>query len=108
MLVKEPPKHIERGKVLRYLHQKEFASWKAELLSGFSVLLTGFGSKYNLLNHFYREALSGEKCVVIEGFNPSFSLMHLVHLLCDSYFLLNYDAMRQDLLVGVVGGVERS
>ena len=75
---------------------------------GVCVLLTGFGSKYNLLNHFYREALRGEKCVVIEGFNPSFSLMHLVHLLCDSYFLLNYDAMRQDLLVGVVGGVERS
>ena len=50
---------------MRYLHQKEFASWKAELLSGFSVLLTGFGSKYNLLNHFYREALRGEKCVVI-------------------------------------------
>ena len=72
------------------------------------MLLTGFGSKYNLLNHFYREALRGEKCVVIEGFNPSFSLMHLVHLLCDSYFLLNYDAMRQDLLVGVVGGVDRS
>ena len=77
-------------------------------MSGFSVLLTGFGSKYNLLSHFCREALKGEKSVVIEGFNPSFSLMHLVHLLCDAYFLLNYDSMRQDLLVGVMGGVERS
>ena len=87
--------------MLRFLHQKEFAAWKAELLSGFSLLLTGFGSKYNLLSHFLRHALRGEKCLVVEGFNPSFSLMQLVSVLWDSYFFLNRDSMRQDVLVAM-------
>ena len=108
LLLKQPPKHVERGKVLRFLHQKEFAAWKAELLSGFSVLLTGFGSKYNLLGAFLRHALRGEKCLVVEGFNPAFSVIQLVNTLCDSYFFLNHDSMRQDVLVALGSRLHRS
>ena len=112
-LLKVPPSHIERGKVQRYLLLNNFPTWKSkvfqlyfpssfayyQLLAGFNLLLTGLGSKYNILQEFHDKAMREENCLIVNGFNPSFSLMEFVGILCEELFLFNYKDMRQDIVV---------
>ena len=63
------------------------------------MLLTGFGSKYNVLTEFVRRALDSEKCLVIQGFHASFKLTEFLHVLLTSGFNVNVDGMKQETLV---------
>ena len=65
-------------------------------------MLTGLGSKYHILQTFQKQALVGENCMIVNGFNPSFSLSEFVNLLCDQLFGFNREGMRQDVLVGIL------
>ena len=65
-------------------------------------MLTGLGSKYHILQEFQKQALVGENCMIVNGFNPSFSLSECVNLLCDQLFGFNREGMRQDVLVGIL------
>ena len=70
-----------------------------QMLGGFSVVLTGLGSKYTVLKEFQRTALRRELCIVINGFNPSFSFSELLSLIATRFLSLHSDGLRQDLLV---------
>lgn len=63
-------------------------------------MLTGLGSKYHILQEFQKQALVGENCMIVNGFNPSFSLSEFVNLLSDQLFAFSKEGMRQDVLVG--------
>ena len=65
-------------------------------------MLTGLGSKYHILQEFQKQALVGENCMIVNGFNPSFSLSEFVNLLCDQLFGFNREGMRQDVLVCIL------
>ena len=65
-------------------------------------MLTGLGSKYHILQEFQKQALVGENCMIVNGFNPSFSLSEFVSLLCDRLFAFNREGMRQDVMVGIL------
>lgn len=70
------------------------------MLAGFNVLLTGFGSKYHVLEEFRGVALKEERCVTVTGFKPSCSLGELAEMLCSKAFGVNTDGMRTDGMVG--------
>lgn len=112
LLLKQPVKHLERGKVQRFNLQHKFCKWKAEvedicliqsqLLSGFNLLLSGYGSKYSLLTEFVRKALDSEKCLVVHGFNGSFKLTEFLHVLLTNAWNVHSEGMKQDLLVTII------
>lgn len=62
-------------------------------------MLTGLGSKYTVLKEFQRTALRKELCVVINGFNPTFSLSEFLNLIATRFLSLHNDGLRQDQLV---------
>ena len=63
-------------------------------------MLTCLGSKYHILQEFQKKALAGENCMIVNGFNPSFSLTEFTTLLCDKLLALNREGVRQDIVVG--------
>lgn len=66
---------------LSRLYEMQFAQWSFELKEGFNLMFYGFGSKRNLLIKFLRDYLLPEeknaKCLVINGYNPEFSIRSL-------------------------------
>ena len=64
-------------------------------------MLTGLGSKYTVLKEFQQTALRKELCIVINGFNPTFSLSELLNLIANRFLSLHNDSLRQDQLVNL-------
>ena len=64
-------------------------------------MLTGLGSKYTVLKEFQQTALRKELCIVINGFNPTFSLSELLNLIANRFLCLHNDSLRQDQLVNL-------
>lgn len=48
----------------------QFGRWWAQLRAGNSLLLCGFGSKYDLLNAFAREWMADGACFTVNGLHP--------------------------------------
>ncbi|KAF0699178.1 Aste57867_10230 [Aphanomyces stellatus] len=73
------PKQLE-------LHMQQFDRWERQLLAGFNLLITGFGSKLQLLQSLATR-LSVERSVLqIHGYIPSVSIRYVVTTLFDKLF----------------------
>ncbi|KAF9092657.1 Origin recognition complex subunit 2 [Mortierella sp. GBA35] len=46
-----PTKHAQEMEMLRLLYEEQFSQWFFELVSGFNLLIYGYGSKRQLLTH---------------------------------------------------------
>ena len=70
-----------RSSALLSAHALEFPRWFALLRRGFSVLLSGFGSKKRLLTQFARTWLVDSPVVVVNGYCASLSARHVLSAL---------------------------
>jgi len=70
--------HIKEIVKLHSLHERKYRSWMLNMLSGFNVLLYGFGSKHMLLEKFRKNMLLEHAHIVINGFFPSIQLRQVL------------------------------
>ena len=71
------------------------------MLSGFNLLLTGYGSKYNLLTEFITRALDSEKVLVVQGFHAAFKLTEFLQVFLTNGWNVHTDGMKQEVLVSL-------
>ncbi len=64
-------------------YRGKFDKWEALLREDFSIVCFGLGSKRRLLQDFHSRRLSGETCVVVNGFFPALTLRHLLAAIAD-------------------------
>uniref|UniRef100_A0A8D8Q176 Origin recognition complex subunit 2 n=1 Tax=Cacopsylla melanoneura TaxID=428564 RepID=A0A8D8Q176_9HEMI len=55
-----------------------FMEWLLFLRENFNLLLYGFGSKYKVMDEFYKKMLSHSKVLVINGFFPDLTLKEIL------------------------------
>ena len=68
-----PERHAaEKAELRRRLHS-QFGRWWAQLRAGNSLLLFGFGSKYELLSRFAREQTGDGASLAVNGLHPGLS-----------------------------------
>ncbi|PHJ22563.1 origin recognition complex subunit [Cystoisospora suis] len=65
-----------KANLLRYQVAAHSVEWKAALLSGYSILVTGFGSKKTLLDLFAQNALREGFCCIINGYRRELRLQY--------------------------------
>ncbi|EPT24801.1 origin recognition complex subunit 2 protein [Toxoplasma gondii ME49] len=99
-----------KNNLLHYLLAAHSLEWKAALLSGYSVLVEGFGSKKLLLDRFAHQALRDGVCCVVEGYRREVRLQHclsdlLVFLTNSSSKALASPHTRQASAAASQGGV---
>eukprot|EP01116_Phalansterium_solitarium_P001869 TRINITY_DN11700_c0_g1_i1.p1 TRINITY_DN11700_c0_g1~~TRINITY_DN11700_c0_g1_i1.p1 ORF type:complete len:439 (-),score=154.07 TRINITY_DN11700_c0_g1_i1:405-1721(-) len=82
-LASDEKKHAEEKKALMDNYEKEFGGWLAELHGGFSVLLSGVGSKRPLLDAFCAHLPHGSTVVSARGFQPGITVNDVLDTLCD-------------------------
>ncbi|PFH38349.1 origin recognition complex subunit 2 protein [Besnoitia besnoiti] len=65
-----------KSNLLHYQLATHSLEWKAALLSGYAILVEGFGSKKQLLDLFAQHALRDGVCCVVEGYRREARLQH--------------------------------
>lgn len=78
ILASTEDKCAKAKEALTRYHQSHFAGWFLRLRCGFNLLLTGLGSKKQLLTSFVRNWLTDGPVVVVNGYAPVFRINHLL------------------------------
>jgi origin recognition complex subunit 2 len=67
-------------------YKKQFKEWRFLLSTNHSLMLYGYGSKFNLLNDFAQQELSEEGyAIVLNGFDPEISAESILKLLVNLF-----------------------
>ena len=68
-------KHISQKNQIHVNTKMQFSDWITELLSGYSILLYGFGSKQKILTEFSQ--CIPFKSLVVDGYSPNSSIKNV-------------------------------
>jgi hypothetical protein len=74
LLASLPERHRPEKAALRRRQHEQFGRWRAQLRAGNSLLLYGFGSKFELLSRFAREQARDGACLAVNGLQPGLTV----------------------------------
>ncbi|PSC69977.1 Origin recognition complex subunit 2 [Micractinium conductrix] len=80
LLASLPERHAPQKAALRKRQHAQFGRWWAQLAAGHSLLLYGFGSKYELLQQFAQEQLGrgDAACLAVNGLQPGLAAKQIM------------------------------
>ncbi|KAK3831554.1 MAG: origin recognition complex subunit 2-domain-containing protein [Linnemannia gamsii] len=73
-----PTKHAQETEMLRLLYEEQFSQWFFELVSGFNILLYGYGSKRQLLTQFATSMLTDAPLIIVNGYFPAITIKDIL------------------------------
>ncbi|KAF9185857.1 Origin recognition complex subunit 2 [Haplosporangium sp. Z 767] len=73
-----PAKHSREMEMLTLLYEEQFPQWYFELLSGFNILIYGYGSKRVLLTKFATTVLSDAPLIIVNGYFPTLTVKEIL------------------------------
>ncbi|KAF9287144.1 Origin recognition complex subunit 2 [Mortierella alpina] len=73
-----PVKHAQEKEMLMLLYEEQFPQWYFELISGFSLLIYGYGSKRQLLNKFATTVLTDAPLIIVNGYFPTLAVKEIL------------------------------
>ncbi|KAG0056787.1 Origin recognition complex subunit 2 [Gryganskiella cystojenkinii] len=73
-----PPKHAQEKALLQMLYEEQFPQWYFELLSGFNLLIYGYGSKRLLLTKFATTVLTDAPVIMVNGYFPTLGIKDIM------------------------------
>ncbi|KAG0209687.1 Origin recognition complex subunit 2 [Mortierella sp. GBA30] len=73
-----PSKHPKEKEMLILLYEEQFPQWYFELMSGFSLLIYGYGSKRLLLNRFATSTLTDAPLIIVNGYFPTLTIKEIL------------------------------
>ncbi|KAF9949008.1 Origin recognition complex subunit 2 [Mortierella alpina] len=73
-----PAKHAREKEMLMLLYEEQFPQWYFELISGFSLLIYGYGSKRLLLNKFATSVLTDAPLIIVNGYFPTLAVKEIL------------------------------
>ncbi|KAG0253051.1 Origin recognition complex subunit 2 [Mortierella polycephala] len=73
-----PAKHSGEMEMLILLYEEQFPQWYFELLSGFNILIYGYGSKRLLLTKFATTVLSDAPLIIVNGYFPTLTVKEIL------------------------------
>ncbi|KAG0374953.1 Origin recognition complex subunit 2 [Mortierella sp. AD032] len=73
-----PTKHAQEMEMLRLLYEEQFSQWFFELVSGFNILLYGYGSKRQLLTQFATSMLTDAPLIIVNGYFPAITIKDIL------------------------------
>ncbi|KAF9987632.1 Origin recognition complex subunit 2 [Mortierella antarctica] len=79
-----PVKHAQEKEMLMLLYEEQFPQWYFELISGFSLLIYGYGSKRLLLNKFATTVLTDAPLIIVNGYFPTLAVKEILDRICSS------------------------
>ncbi|KAK3826618.1 MAG: origin recognition complex subunit 2-domain-containing protein [Linnemannia elongata] len=83
-----PAKHSQEIEMLRLLYEEQFSQWFFELVSGFNLLIYGYGSKRQLLTQFATTMLTDAPLIIINGYFPNVTIKEILDKISST--ALNY------------------
>jgi origin recognition complex subunit 2 len=75
-----PERNVAAKEAARQRHEAQFGRWWAHLRAGNSLLLYGFGSKYDLLEKFAHEWTKDGQCVKINCLQPGVTAKQVMQI----------------------------
>ncbi|KAF9081381.1 Origin recognition complex subunit 2 [Mortierella sp. AD031] len=73
-----PTKHAQEMEMLRLLYEEQFSQWFFELVSGFNLLIYGYGSKRQLLTQFATSMLTDAPLIIVNGYFPTVTIKEIL------------------------------
>ncbi|KAF9919627.1 Origin recognition complex subunit 2 [Linnemannia zychae] len=73
-----PAKHTQEIEMLRLLYEEQFSQWFFELVSGFNLLIYGYGSKRQLLTQFATSMLTDAPLIIVNGYFPTVTIKEIL------------------------------
>lgn len=83
-----PAKHAPEIEMLRLLYEEQFSQWFFELVSGFNLLIYGYGSKRQLLTQFATTMLTDAPLIIVNGYFPTITIKEILDKISST--ALNY------------------
>ncbi|KAF9147460.1 Origin recognition complex subunit 2 [Linnemannia schmuckeri] len=83
-----PAKHAQEIEMLRLLYEEQFSQWFFELVSGFNLLIYGYGSKRQLLTQFATTMLTDAPLIIVNGYFPTVTIKEILDKISST--ALNY------------------
>ncbi|KAG0095630.1 Origin recognition complex subunit 2, partial [Podila epicladia] len=77
-LKRTPAKHTREMEMLTLLYEEQFPQWYFELVSGFNLLIYGYGSKRQLLTKFATTMLTDAPLIIVNGYFPTLNLKDIL------------------------------
>ncbi|KAI9239644.1 MAG: origin recognition complex subunit 2-domain-containing protein [Podila humilis] len=77
-LKRAPAKHTREMEMLTLLYEEQFPQWYFELVSGFNLLIYGYGSKRQLLTKFATTMLTDAPLIIVNGYFPTLNLKDIL------------------------------
>ncbi|KAG0359614.1 Origin recognition complex subunit 2 [Podila minutissima] len=77
-LKRTPVKHTREMEMLTLLYEEQFPQWYFELVSGFNLLIYGYGSKRQLLTKFATTVLTDAPLIIVNGYFPTLNLKDIL------------------------------
>ncbi|KAG0324798.1 Origin recognition complex subunit 2 [Podila horticola] len=77
-LKRTPAKHTREMEMLTLLYEEQFPQWYFELVSGFNLLIYGYGSKRQLLTKFATTVLTDAPLIIVNGYFPTLNLKDIL------------------------------
>ncbi|KAG0327953.1 Origin recognition complex subunit 2 [Podila humilis] len=77
-LKRAPVKHASEMEMLTLLYEEQFPQWYFELVSGFNLLIYGYGSKRQLLTKFATTMLTDGPLIIVNGYFPTLNLKDIL------------------------------
>ncbi|KAF9435963.1 Origin recognition complex subunit 2 [Entomortierella beljakovae] len=75
---KAPAKHSTEMEMLLLLYEEQFPQWYFELMSGFNLLIYGYGSKRQLLTKFATTILTDAPLIIVNGYFPTLTIKEIL------------------------------
>ncbi|KAI8601177.1 origin recognition complex, subunit 2 [Dissophora ornata] len=73
-----PAKHSKEMEMLMLLYEEQFPQWYFELMSGFNLLIYGYGSKRALLTKFATSILTDAPLIIVNGYFPTLTVKEIL------------------------------
>ncbi|KAF9174986.1 Origin recognition complex subunit 2 [Mortierella sp. AD011] len=73
-----PAKHAKEMEMLMLLYEEQFPQWYFELMSGFNLLIYGYGSKRSLLTKFATSILTDAPLIIVNGYFPTLTIKEIL------------------------------
>ncbi|KAI1300731.1 Origin recognition complex subunit 2 [Mortierella claussenii] len=73
-----PIKHSAEMEMLMLLYEEQFPQWYFELISGFNLLIYGYGSKRQLLTKFATTTLTDAPLIIVNGYFPAVNVKEIL------------------------------
>ncbi|KAG0229297.1 origin recognition complex subunit 2-domain-containing protein [Mortierella sp. GBAus27b] len=73
-----PTKHSKEMEMLNLLYEEQFPQWYFELMSGFNLLIYGYGSKRPLLTKFATSTLTDAPLIIVNGYFPTLTIKEIL------------------------------